>query len=203
MNILFIGAHPDDIEVGAGGTVARFVKEGENVSFLILTNGETAGNPLIRRQEAVEGAKILGVTDIIFSDIKDSDKHVRHDNKTISIIEEVIRKKNPDKIFVTTLKDAHQDHKNAALATISAARTVPNIFFYEVPSSFPDFRPHLYVDISETINQKIEALNAHRSQNKKRYMKIDLIIGITKQRAYQSKMAINNAEAFEIFRSFM
>lgn len=199
MNVLVIGAHPDDIEYGMGGTVAKLVKDGHNVAFLILTCGETIGDPVVRKQEATNGARILGVKDVFFGNLRDS--HVKHEKETIDIIENVIAKINPHRIYTLCMEDSHQDHRNTALSAISAGRNIPSIYFYECPSVFSNhFNPHLFIDISDTIQDKINALKAHASQNKKFFMTVDAVEGLAKFRGFQTRMKIKYAEAFHVFR---
>ena len=83
--------------------------------------------------------------------------------KLIDSIENVMKKTAPIFIFVNYPKDTHQDHRYLAEATISAARNTKNILFYEVPTSI-DFNPNVFVDISQFMERKIEALIAHTSQ---------------------------------------
>lgn len=199
MNILAIGAHPDDIEYGAGGTIAKLVKANHKITFLILSSGEASGNPEVRKKEAINGAKILGVNNVIFGDLKDS--HIKHEKETIDIIEDAIRKVKPDRIYTLYTEDGHQDHRNTSLSTISAGRNVSSIFFYENPTVFSNqFNPNVFVDISDTVNEKIKALNAHASQNIKPYMDVSAIEGLAKFRGFQTRMKIKYAEAFQIFR---
>jgi LmbE family N-acetylglucosaminyl deacetylase len=199
MNILAIGAHPDDIEYGVGGTIAKLVRAGHNVTFLILTYGETIGDPNVRKQEAIDGAKALGVKNVLFGNLKDS--FIKHDKETIDIIERVIAKVKPDRIYTIYVEDSHQDHRNTALSTISAGRDTPSIIFYECPSVFSNnFNPHLFVDITDTIQNKFDALKVHVSQNKKSFMDMSAIEGLAKFRGFQTRMKIKYAEAFHIFR---
>ncbi|MBI2148933.1 PIG-L family deacetylase [Candidatus Woesearchaeota archaeon] len=198
MNILAIGAHPDDIEYGVGGTIAKFIKLGYKVTFLILTNGELIEKAENRREEALKAATILGVNDIIFGDLRDS--KVECNRETIDIIEEAIHKVNPNRIYTTYIEEAHQDHRNLALATIAAGRDISSIYFYETPSTFSSFIPHIFVNISDTIQDKINALKAHITQNKKSYMDVDAIESLAKFRGFQTRQKLNYAEAFHIYK---
>jgi LmbE family N-acetylglucosaminyl deacetylase len=197
MIILAVGAHPDDIELGAGGTIARHVIEGDSVYFLVLTYGEKGGGiKEIRKSEALESAKILNVKSVIFAEIPDT--RVTDGPETISKIEEVIKEIKPDRVYTHSPKDFHQDHRNAALATFSAARRVSEILSYESPFTQPSFTPQLYVEITNTINLKIQALKKFHSQYNKVYLKIDAIKGLAKFRGHQA--GVKYAEAFEVLR---
>ncbi|OGI12559.1 hypothetical protein A3K64_01485 [Candidatus Micrarchaeota archaeon RBG_16_36_9] len=199
MNILAIGAHPDDIEYGVGGTIAKLVKANHNITFLILSSGEASGDSATRKQEAIRGAKILGVNNVLFGNLKDS--QIKHEKETIDIIENAIKKTNPDRIYTLYMEDGHQDHRNTALSTISAGRNVASIFFYENPTVFSNhFNPNVFVDISDTINDKLKALNSHVSQNIKPYMDVSAIEGLAKFRGFQTRLKLKFAEGFQVFR---
>lgn len=197
MIVLAVGAHPDDIELGCGGTVARHTKEGDKVHFLFLTCGEKSGKKKARQKEALESAKILSVESVIFSGIPDT--KVTDSIETILKIEEVIKRLKPDMVYTQCIKDRHQDHRNTALASFSAARRVRDVFSYESPDTYPNFNPQYYVQISKTISQKIEALKKYHSQQNKRYFEVEAIKGLARFRGYQ--IGIQYAEAFEVIRS--
>src|SRR3989304_4780293 len=128
IKILAVGAHPDDIELGAAGTIARHVREGDEVHFLILTCGEKSGDRETRKKEALESAKVLNVPLVSFAEIPDT--MIKEGLETILKIEEVIKKFRPDRVYSHGTKDTHQDHRNAALATFSAAREAPEVFSF-------------------------------------------------------------------------
>ena len=113
-------------------------------------------------------------------------------------IEKLINEVNPQRIYTHSVKDTHQDHRNVAYATLAAARNVSEIFLYESPSLYLDFKPNYYVDVSDFIDEKLRILNLFASQNGKDYMKIEAIKGLAKFRGLAT--FINYAEAFEIFR---
>ena len=72
MNILAIGAHPDDVEYGCAGTLIQHVQRGDNVFIMIITDGAQGGDPEIRRQEQLAAAKIIGATDTFFGGYDDT-----------------------------------------------------------------------------------------------------------------------------------
>ena len=196
MKVLAIGAHPDDIELGAGGTIARHVKEGDEVHFLVITSGEQSGTRLERESEAKESARVLKIKSIKFGGVPDT--RVTDGIETIMVIENVINEIKPDRIYTQCTKDRHQDHRNAARATFSAARRVAEIFSYETPESYPSFAPECYVQITDTISQKILAMKKFRSQQNKRFFEADAIKGLAQFRGYQ--VGVPYAEAFEVIR---
>ncbi len=196
MKILTIGAHPDDIELGCGGTICLYSLNNNPVNGLILSNGERSGDPVIRKQESVDSLNKLGVKNLFFGELPDT--KIGNDITTISVIENIVNKLKPDIIFTHSTNEIHQDHRNTAISTFSAARNVPTILCYESPSLMTDFKPQCYNDILKTIDQKIEALKLHKSQIDKRYFKIDAILGLAKFRGNQ--INLKYAESFEVFK---
>lgn len=196
MRVLAVGAHPDDIELAAGGTVARHVKAGDEVYFLVITYGEMGGDKLQRKREAEESALVLRAKSIMFGGIPDT--KVSDGIETILAIENVIGKINPDRIYTQCAKDRHQDHRNVALATFSAGRKVKEVFSYESPDSYLGFAPQCYVQITDTIDTKIQALKKFHSQQNKRFFEAQAIKGLAQFRGYQ--VGVQYAEAFEVIR---
>lgn len=181
MNILAIGAHPDDIEIGCAGTVMKFKEKGCGLYHMVVTCG-LDGDDEVRRQEQERAAKITGADDLFWGRFKDTRLGVNI-RKLIDSIENVMKKMKPDFIFVNYPKDTHQDHRYLAEATISAARNTRNILFYEVPTSI-DFNPNVFVDISQFMERKIEALTAHASQIDKTNIEGLSILEIAKAAAF-------------------
>jgi LmbE family N-acetylglucosaminyl deacetylase len=195
MKIIAIGAHPDDIEFGCGGTLMRHLKRGDQVTFIVLSRGEKGGDPELRVSEARESAKKMGA-DIHIFDFPDTE--IPQSHTLINKLESVIKQVNPRRVYTHSVKDTHQDHRNAAYATLSAARSVPEIFAFESPSLYLNFSPTYYVDITSYIDKKIGILNKFTTQNGKDYMKINAIRGLSQFRGLGP--AVSHAEAFEIVR---
>jgi LmbE family N-acetylglucosaminyl deacetylase len=199
MRILAIGAHPDDLELGAGGTIARNVKNNHDVRFLILTFGETGGGrPEVRRKEAIESAALLGVRQVLFAGIPD--RNVSEGIETIDKIEEVVNAFKPDRVLTHSLSDRHQDHRNASKATFSAARKVNDILCYESPLTgpYPSFSPQAFCDITGFFELKKKAIDCFRSQRSKEALKAVALEGLARFRGFQA--GVMYAEAFEIGR---
>jgi LmbE family N-acetylglucosaminyl deacetylase len=194
--ILAIGAHPDDIELGCGGTLALHVAAGAEVTMLVLTTGAAGpGDPTIREHEARAAADTIGA-EIVFGGFDDST--LTADYTTVSVIEEVLNRVNPSLIYTHAESDSHQDHRASASATISAARQRPSILHYQAPSSRA-FHPCLFVDIEPFLQVKIDALNCHASQ-----VADSLMVDIDAQEvnaAYWGRQArCRYAEPFELTR---
>ena len=167
MNILAIGAHPDDIEYGCGGTLLKYADRGASVYLLVMTEGSAGGDANVRRTEAEAAAKIINAKELFWGGHEDT--RLRMTKELIDQIEKVIPQVEPTFIFVHHPEDTHQDHRTLAAATISATRYVKNVLFYEGPTSV-DFKPSVFVDIHAVMAMKIDLLKAHRSQIKETHI---------------------------------
>jgi LmbE family N-acetylglucosaminyl deacetylase len=199
MKILIIGAHPDDYELGMAGTIARHVKNGDEVYAIIVTGGEKIGSAKERKKEAEESARFLGVKSLFFLRLVDT--MVSEGSETIDLLEKYCLQIKPDRVYTHSVTDSHQDHRNTAKATISACRNVKQLLFYESPSTEVNFSPNFFVDISEFLDQKIFSLELYKSLNKsgqRRYLEIEAIKGGAFFRGYQARLRY--AEAFEVFK---
>ena len=161
MKILAIGAHPDDLEYGCGGTLHKFSKLHHKINLLVMTRGEMGGDPALRQKEQAKSAKILNA-DLYWGRFKDTKIPLEKD--IINTIEYFIKRIRPDLIFVMHPKDTHQDHRTVAQATITATRYVKNVLFYEVPTSFNFSPASVFIDITKHISKKMDLLKAHKSQ---------------------------------------
>jgi LmbE family N-acetylglucosaminyl deacetylase len=161
MNILAIGAHPDDIEFGCGGTLIKYAQKGYNVFLMILTLGQMGGEGKVREKEQIASCEILKSKEVFFGEYTDTKLPL--DQGVIDSIEKVLKIVKPEFIFVNYFDDTHQDHRHLAQATLSATRYIRNVLFYEVPTT-QNFIPNVFVDIEKTIEDKMDALKAHNSQ---------------------------------------
>ena len=171
MNILAIGAHPDDIEFGCGGALLRYAQK-HSVYLYVATRGGAGAGPALRKREQEKAAEIMGAREIFWGGYRDTE--VPLNQNLIQNIEQVIRKVHPDLIFVHYQDDTHQDHRNLSDCTLSATRYVPNLLFYEVPTT-QNFIPTVFMDIESVLEQKMTLLKAHASQITKTNIK-DLTI---------------------------
>jgi LmbE family N-acetylglucosaminyl deacetylase len=203
--VLAVGAHPDDAELGCGGTLALSKERGYEVYVLMLTRGEAGGDPNIREKEGEQAARMLGVNEVFFGSLQDT--KVNDGIETITQIEGTISSLKPDIVFAPSPKDQHQDHRNTGLATLSAARNVKKVLLYESPAAFRDFCPQVFVDIDATFEIKLKALNVFASQSSKRPFSrisshanssqvVHASEGLARFRGFQAGVAV--AEAFEV-----
>ena len=199
LNILAIGAHPDDIELGCGGLLLKAVKRGHNVFLYNLTRGSASGDPEERTQELIDSAKFIGVRAMWVDNFEDTKLSLN--SEIINHIEYFIDKSSADIIYTHSSLDNHHDHRTLAAATIEAARYVPNVLSYEMPVS-KEFKPQVYYDISDVIQDKIELINIFKSQKNKMFLQSHAIKGLAQYRALQSRSnaSITSVEAFEVLK---
>lgn len=202
-SILVFGAHPDDLEIGMGGTIPKLVGSGYEVNLVIATlpNFVESDKKEERRQEATMSAKIMGCKTPEFLDL--SPEELTYERKFVTLIDNVIKKHNPSAVFTQWIGDSHQDHQILTKAVISASRDLNDLYMYEttIPGGITEqtFRSQLYIDITSTIEIKKNALECFDSQRIRcGNFWIDSIIGRCSYRGYQ--MNTKYAEAFEIIK---
>lgn len=219
MNVLAIGCHPDDLEIGCGGTLTKYVRQGHNVVMCHVANGNM-GHALImpdelreiRTAEAEAAGRLIGASEVINLDVPDLEVD-SYNRSTIKKVIDVIRYTKPDVIITHSPEDYMKDHLevNKLVFDASFSSSVPHVFTNNpaypgiVPVLYMDtlagvnFLPDEYVDISETIETKISAVECHQSQVK--WMKdhdkidfLDFVRTVSKFRGLQSGAAF--AEGF-------
>lgn len=199
MNVLALGAHPDDIEFGCGGTLAAYVQAGHQVSLFIATRGEYGGDPEARQKEQEESARMMGAQEIFWGGYVDTEIPLNRD--LVAALEKVIKQIRPEMIFVNYFDDTHQDHRNLAQGTVSATRYIPNFLFFEVPTT-QNFTPNCYVDIQRVLERKLACLEAHRSQIPKTNIQdltiLESAVSCANFRGIQAR--VKYAEAFQSVR---
>ena len=159
--VLAIGAHPDDVEIGCGGTLARHRAKGDMLNILTLSRGAAGGDVNLRANEAHRAAEILGAN-LQLANLRDA--YISEGVATIEIIESAIRELKPTHIYTHCSEDTHQDHRAVHAASLVATRGVPNVYCYQSPSATVEFRPRRFVDITHFIGQKIKVIDAYHSQ---------------------------------------
>ena len=202
VNILAIGAHPDDIEFGCGGTLIKYADSGHRVFLMVMTKGEQGAPASVRGKEQLASQDVLGSQEVFWGGYEDT--HLIVDKEVITRIENVISKVMPDFIFCSFLDDTHQDHRHLSQAIMSATRYIRNVLFYEGPTT-QNFNPQVFVDISATLDRKIKALKAHRSQVNKTNIEdlsiVELACSTATFRGIQGR--VKYAEAFHSLRLFI
>ena len=199
MNILAIGAHPDDIELGCGGLLIKSARQGHNVYMYVITRGEASGDPRLRCMELIQSARFIGAKMLWIDNFEDATLSVN--SKLINHLEYFIQKVHPDLILTHPIEDYHHDHRAIAKSTLEAARNSQNVLAYEIPLT-RDFNPQLFFDISEVKDDKNELVNIFASQKNKNFMDQSGVQALTKFRAQQSRLNSNIefAESFEVMK---
>ncbi|WP_162906985.1 PIG-L deacetylase family protein [Allorhizocola rhizosphaerae] len=195
--VLVVGAHPDDLELACGATVAKLADSGHEIFALVLTRGGNGGSAEERAREAVAAGRLLGVSQVRVLDLPDT-RLAAHEPEAVAAIEAVVRRFNPDIIFTHSANDQHADHRAAHVATLQAARSHSAILCYESPSVTTDFDPRVFVDVEDYVDLKIAAVGAHADQRGKAYMSAERVRGIALFRGAQAKVRL--AEGFEPVR---
>jgi len=199
MNVLAVGSHPDDIELGCFGILGLHQKNNDKIFGIVLSNGELGGNLEERKNESKASAKLIDMK-LFFGNFPDG--KIPDSIDTINFIEKIINKYSINVVYTHTVNDRHQDHRNVAKATISASRFVDEVYSYESPSTLTSFSPQVFVDITPTIEIKKQALAIQKTQIKRYYMEIQSSEGLAKYRAFQSGKKNQYCEAFEVVRFF-
>lgn len=194
MKVLGIGAHPDDIELGCGGTLLAHARRGDSVTLLVMTTGERgpqASQPRMVEQE--EAARLLGAK-LIWGGFEDG--AVPDGRPAIDIIQDVVR--GHDIVYTHCPRDTHQDHRATGTATLAACRRSQRVLMYEAPTSC-GFRPTVYVDIQGLVEDKADLVRAHVSQVLKNgLVDLEAVEAQARYRGFQSR--IRYAEGFEAER---
>ncbi len=194
--IIAVGAHPDDIELGCGGTVRLATKAGKRVIAVIMTKGEQGGDPNVRCEETRQALSILGVKEIYFGDFPDTE--VPNSRKAISFLESFCDKVKPEIVLTHTVNSMHQDHRQVGWLSMAAFRYVPTILAYETTRVTSSFSPVYFVEVDECIKDKWAALQCHKTQRSKDYLAYSSVINLASFRGRQAN--VSYAEAFEVVR---
>ena len=174
LDVLAIGSHPDDVELGCGGTLALLTQRGLNVGILHLTRGEagTRGTVAERRREAEAAAHVLGVSELEFLDCGDG--RLRHGEAEEEQLISILRRWRPELVLGPAPVDRHPDHGRAhrlvadccfyaGLARRSTGQPHRPAAVFSYMQHDP-FEPSFIVDVSPTWQVKLDALAAYRSQ---------------------------------------
>jgi LmbE family N-acetylglucosaminyl deacetylase len=199
MKILAVAPHPDDIEIGCGGTLIKLARAGHEISLAIMTKGDVGGEGGQRQREQEAAAKLYKAKRIFWLGFQDT--RVPLTKESIDALDRVMREVKADVVFAPHEEDTHQDHRNTAQQVLSATRYTQNVLFYEVPSSV-NFQPDVFVDISAVLEAKYKALRAHKSQINKVNVAdlsiIDCARSMAHFRGYQGR--VKAAEGFKALR---
>lgn len=218
--VLCFGAHPDDIEIGCGATIALLAAQGAEIQFVVATLGEQGSTQIApaelakkRREEARASAKILGAREVIFLELPDG-AVARAELATQLRLTKLVREFRPDSVFVHASCDSFPDHAalhRLALAAVGAAsgpwfpeagktpHAVAKIYGYEV--WHPIAEPQCTVAVDAFFSKKLEAIACHETQRLDLPYE-DAARGLAAYRALTGRTG-KLAEAFEVLRTSM
>ncbi len=225
MNILAVGCHPDDLEIGCGGTLALYSGQGHNVFMCHVANGDMGHTLIIpeelaeiRAGEAEASGAILGAKKVFNVDIPDLFVN-SHDEEQVRKLVEIVRAVRPDVIITHSPDDYMRDHVETSKLVFNASfsSSIPHYFtrsrpwaliapiYYMDTLAGVGFLPEEYTDITTTFQTKLEALSKHESQLK--WMKehdgidfLDFVATVSKFRGLQS--GVKYAEGFRLCKSW-
>ena len=168
-NILMIGAHADDIEIGCGGAAGKLLSLGAQVVGLVITDTHYVRDGVVHRdaetskREAIEAAGVIGY-EVHFGNIRNNDVKVNSD--LVYFIRGFVEQFDIQTVFTHWDGDAHLDHRNVALATMMATRDPRNLIMYRTnhyisPSAFS---PNFLIDTSDHFEKKMEAIACFKAE---------------------------------------
>lgn len=199
--VLVVSPHTDDGELGCGGAIAKFIEEGDEVTYVALSCCEKSIPPPypqdILSREVRAATKILGLTDpILFSFEVREFPRLRQE-----ILDALIRLRNrirPDIVFTPSRYDTHQDHKTTVEETMRAFKKC-TLLGYEQPWNNITFNTLAFIPLSENhIRRKIDALACYETQKDRAYLNPEFIRGLALTRGTQIEEQY--AEAFEVIK---
>jgi LmbE family N-acetylglucosaminyl deacetylase len=171
MNILAIGAHFDDVELGCGGTLAKHAAAGDNVYVFVATvsgfsnqYAQAVRSSDIALEEARAAMAILGVTELICGSFNTLEVEFV-DLLNVQILR-IVEEKKIGKVYTHWHGDIHHDHQAVARASLHSCRHVPSMLMYRSNwyHSTQDFRGNFYVEIADFWKTKEQAIRAHASE---------------------------------------
>ncbi len=213
--IAIIAPHPDDETIAVGGSIARFVDSGCDVSVLIVSGHlpplYDAEAFAITKSEAISAFNVLGVKNYQFAEIPATYVHAQPISRLTGIVSDFLRDTSAELVFIP-FPDRHIDHRAIFDASVVACRPIGPSFprmvlayetlsetHWNVPGVEPSFNPEFFIDISEFIDRKQEALSLYKSQiNSTNARSIDSCTALAKFRGSQN--GCSYAEAFKVVR---
>lgn len=202
--VMFLSPHTDDAELGAGGTIARFIEEGKDLIYIAFSGCETSvpnGMPKdTLRKECLQSITTLGLLPaqliILNYEVRTFPEHRQE------ILDDLIKFKQqyqPDLLLLPSSQDMHQDHSTLFWEALRAFKKEASIWGYEHPWNNLTFTTDVFVKLKpEHLERKIKALQEYKSQHDKSYMKEKNLRSLACSRGAQ--LDIEYAETFELVR---
>lgn len=206
MNILAIGAHFDDVELGCGGALAKHVAEGDTVYVYIATvsgfvnqYGQTVRGNDVALKEANDAMKVIGTKEMICGQFKTLEVEFV-DTLNIDILK-IVQEKKIDCVYTHWVHDIHHDHQAVAKASLHSCRHVPRLLMYRSNwyHSTTEFRGNFYVDITDYWGIKEKAIRSHASEMDRTGEKWINFFNNEARNAGQ-RIGVEKAEVFELVK---
>lgn len=204
--VLCVVAHPDDAEIGAGGTLAKLAAHGSMVVIFCLTTSEFRSDLMpVRRNAAHASARLMGAELAWLEDGRLQQVEQMPQFELVGHLDRMIERVGPDLLITHAERDSHHDHRLTHWAVLSASRRTQATLMAFPPAdrrtaAFSRFAPNVFVDVTETIDTKIEALRQFEYEGQGfRNLEIEAI----RQQCSQvgSLCGASYAEAFELIRT--
>lgn len=168
MRVLVIAPHPDDEILGCGGTIKKHTNKGDEVYLCIVTRAYTPdwSQEFIdnRKKEIKCANEILGIKETFFLDLPTVKLDTIGQKKINDLIGEVIKKTGPEILYLPFAQDSNKDHRLVFKAGLFASKPVKKILSYSYES--PLFVPNLYIDIFNTLEDKLKAMSCYQNELK-------------------------------------
>lgn len=195
LNVLAIGAHPDDIELGCGAALLAHRRAGHAVTMLVMTAGLGESEQRSRPPEQEEAAALLQAR-LLWGGFEDG--RIPGGEPAVRVIENAIAETGAEIVYTHAAADSHQDPRAAAAATAAAARKSQRVLSYETPTSL-GFSPTHFVDVEGLVEAKLGLIRAHLSQVMKNgLVDLEAVEAQARFRGFQAR--VRHAEAFEATR---
>lgn len=197
-SIVAVGAHPDDIELGCGGSLSKWAREGASIHILVISAGADGGDAVARADEAAAAARLLGAT---ITQMSLPSASLGQDFRSLLMaIETAIDDFDADLVLAHSPNDQHQDHRAVSEAAASAVRNFSaSLLRYSHAICARGFEPDFYVDIRDDLSSKVALVACHETQAHRFYMQPDAIMTEARHRALQLRRE-GFFEAFEVAR---
>jgi len=211
--ILIIAPHNDDEVLGVGGTIAKHVKQGDKVYICSVTIGPNSERATMIRDEALNSHRFLGITKTFFLDLPVVNLAQLPTTEINTAIENVVNEVKPNIAYIPHRGDMHIDHKVVSESSMVALRPLNNpqleiIYAYEtlsetewdIPSASNAFLPNVYSEVTDTIDEKLEAMKFYKSQLYKfpHPRSLRAIKALSEYRG--STIGVEHAESFMLIR---
>lgn len=225
MSVLVFAPHADDEVLGAGGLISLYARAGKCVNLVVMTGHGEEPHPIWQREsweiirtECREAAKILGIASVAFYELPAACLDVVPAWKINQIIFDAIKKFEPEEIYTPYFHDLHQDHKAIAYGINVALRPyLPNnrklrrVLAYETltethlyyPNIVPSFQPNVFIDISETLDMKLLAMEKYKSQLQSDFQPRSLNSIRSLALARGAQIGVKAAEAFVLLGEYI